>query len=72
MSPLDDAGEDADVARQALEALAAAQRRSVKAGHPQVLVQNGQLVRITAEGVEVLKTLPAKIRVTLGKKSIRP
>lgn len=50
--------QDADVPVMALEALKAAQVRAQQAGHPLVLVRDGQLVRICGDTVTVLKQLP--------------
>jgi hypothetical protein len=55
--------EDADVPERAVAALYAASLRSIAAGHPQVVVQNGELVRITPEGVTVLKKVRSRIPV---------
>lgn len=60
MNPADDDLEDADVPMLAIQGLQAAQRRSVLAGHPQVVARGDQLVRIDANGVTVLKQLPPR------------
>jgi hypothetical protein len=60
--------EDADVPEMAVAALRAASLRSIAAGHQQVVVQNGELVRITPEGITVLKKVPGRIPVVLIKK----
>lgn len=56
----DEDREDADVPMLAEKALNEATRRSIEAGFPQVVVIDDKLVRITAAGVEVLKTLPPR------------
>lgn len=60
MSTTEEDRQDADVPVMALEALKAAQLRARLAGHPLVLVRNGQLVRICGDTVTVLKQLPAQ------------
>jgi hypothetical protein len=72
MNPLDDDRQDADVPELAVQALTAAHQRALQAGRPLVLVRNGQLVRIDSTGVTVLKQLPARKKVAVRKKSVRP
>jgi len=64
--------EDADVPERALAALAAAYQRSVAAGHPQVVVRHGELVRVTSEGVTVLKKMRGRIQVSSAPRTASP
>ena len=63
MSPTDEDRLDADVPALALQALKAAQDRAVRAGHPMVVVRDGQLVRVCGDTVTVLKQLPGRKKV---------
>lgn len=63
--------EDEDVPELALQGLAAAQRKAEQSGQPLVLVRDGQLVRITATGVTVLKQLGGRRKVDVRTKSAR-
>ncbi len=63
MESAEDDFQDADIPQQALQALAHAQQNSMKAGHPQVLVRDGYLVRISGETVQILKKMPDRIPV---------
>jgi hypothetical protein len=47
----------------AVQALTEASRRTRAAGRPMILAANGQLVRITAEGTTVLRSLPSRVKV---------
>lgn len=60
MEPDDLGSEDADVPELAVRALRAATERSIAVGQPQVLVRNGQLIRIVGDQIEVLKEMPAR------------
>jgi hypothetical protein len=60
---IDDDRSEADVPEQAVQALAAAQRRARQAGHTLVQVQDGKLVRIQGQTVTVLKRVPGRKRV---------
>jgi hypothetical protein len=57
--------EDAGVPEQAVEALTAAQRRAIQAGHPVVLVHDGFLVRMDQSGTTVLKRVPEREKVSI-------
>lgn len=63
--------EDADVPALAVEALRAAQKRAVLAGHPQVLVRNRQLVRIVGGEIVVLKQMMGRKKVVARTKSVQ-
>ena len=71
MSVINEETRESDVPKQALEALTAAQIRSVQAGHPQVLVQDGVLVRISAGGTTVLKRLPKRRVVSVRTRFVK-
>lgn len=71
MSELEIDREEDNVPELAVAALTAAHRRAVQAGHPQVLVRNGQLVRITSSGITVLKQLPSRYKVAIRKKIVQ-
>lgn len=62
MPPPDDEPDDAVVPALAVLGLLAATRRTVEAGLPRVIVQDGQLVRIEGDRVTVLKSLPPRPR----------
>ena len=47
----------------AVRALTEASRRTRATGRPVVLVVDGQLIRITAEGTTVLRSLPSRVKV---------
>lgn len=68
MPTVDEVPQEDDVPELAVQALQAAQRRSEQAGHPQVVVRDGQLLRITATVTEVLKTMPARGKVAVRQK----
>jgi hypothetical protein len=55
---------DAAVPELAVEALSAAYRRALQAGHTLVYVKDGVLVRRAPSGVTVLKQLPARQKVS--------
>jgi hypothetical protein len=71
MPSLDDDRQDADLPQRAVQALTAAHRRALAAGRTLVLVRNNQLIRISSAGIDVLRQLPARKKVTVRKKVAR-
>jgi len=71
MSDIDDESQDADVPAMAIQGLVAAQQRAVAAGHPIVLVRNGQLVRIVDGQTTVLKSVLPREKVAVRIKIVK-
>ncbi len=73
MSVIDaDPLDDIVVPAEAVQGLDEASRRTREAGRPVVVVRNGQLVRLQAGEVVVLKKLPARRKVVVRRKVARP
>ena len=72
MTPHDLDDEDADVPEMAIRGLYEAHQRAIAAGHPVVIVQGHQLVRLEGDIVTVLKTLPERKKVTNRVKYRKP
>ncbi len=62
---------DRDVPEMALKALAEAQQRAMQSGCDIVLVENNQLVKITATGKTVLREMPPLEKVTVRVKKVK-
>lgn len=62
---------ESDVPQKAVDALNAAHQQAMKMEYPLILVRNGQLIRATGDTITVLKTLPARKKVTVLQKSAR-
>lgn len=60
--------QERDVPQRAVRALTEANRRAVAAGHPVVLVRDGQLIRLIGNQVIVLKSVPGRKRVAVRVK----
>jgi hypothetical protein len=71
MTILEDDRLDAAVPELAVEALSAAYRRALQAGHTLVFVKDGVLVRRGASGITELKKIPARQKVSTRTKKAK-
>jgi hypothetical protein len=67
-----DLDDDEGVPDQAVKGLNEASRRARDSGRPVVVVRDGQLVRLCAGEVVVLKNLPARRKVAVRRKVAGP
>lgn len=67
-----DLHDDVDIPAQAVKGLDEASRRARESGRPVVVIRDGQLVRLHAGEVVVLKKLPARRKVVGRRKVARP
>jgi hypothetical protein len=68
MPPLDEDHHDEQVPELAVQALTAAHRRAVAAGHPVVFVRAGQLVRLQGNQITVLKPIRGRQKIAFRVK----
>jgi len=62
--------DDEDISELAVRGLTEATAQAQASGHPVVLLKDGKLVRITAEGEVILKQIPPRFKVGERKRRV--